>query len=252
MLFSEPAPTRYDLRFAISGTPIRVHPLFWLMVLLFGASTNNLIYLLVWIVTVFISIVVHELGHAFVFHRYGQPSHVVLYMGGGLTVPEPARWGNRWANVSFGPVQEILVSLAGPCAGFLLAALVMLGVVTSGGSIFLTRVLYIFPVPMAVLPTSSEILNLVVMDLLWVNIFWGLVNLLPVYPLDGGNIARYLLLKLDPVSGIRTSIWISVIVGGVIAMLSLVVLRSLYIALLFGYLAFLSYQLLPSRLRRGY
>ena len=36
------------------------------------------------------------------------------------------------------------------------------------------------------------ILFVLVWDLLFVNIFWGLVNLLPVFPLDGGQISREL------------------------------------------------------------
>ncbi len=251
-LFAPPPPTRYDLRFTVFDTPVRVHPLFWLVALLFGASTNNLVYILIWVLVVFISIVVHELGHAFVFRRYGRPSYVVLHAAGGLTVPEPARWGNSWANVSLRPGQEILISLGGPCAGFLFASLVMLGVVASGGLILVSRVFYIFPMPTALLPTTNDIANLVVMDLLWINIFWGLINLLPVYPLDGGNIARYLLLKLDPLYGIRTSLWISVVAAGIIAVFGLLLLRSIYFALLFGYLAFQSYQVLSSRSGRGY
>lgn len=252
MFFSEPPLSRYDLRFRIGRIPIRVHPLFWLMTLLLGASARDLPHLLIWIPIVFVSILVHELGHAFVLWQCSVPSHVVLQGGGGLTVPEPERWGNRWATVSLRPGQEILVSLAGPCAGFLLASLVMLGVVASGGFIFVSRLFYIVPVPAALLPTSNEIANLVVMDLLWVNFFWGLINLLPVYPLDGGNIARYLLLKLDPLYGIRTSLWISVIVGGIVAILGLVSLGSIYIAFLFGYVAFQSYQVLLGRSGSGY
>ncbi len=251
-LFAPPQPTRYDLRFTVAGIPVRVHPLFWLMAVLFGASTNNLIYLLVWVAVVFVSIVVHELGHAFVFRLYGQRSQVVLHVAGGLTVPEPSRWGNSSANVSLRPGQEVLVSLGGPFAGFLLAGLVMLVVVAVGGSVVFSTILFILPMPTAFLPTSNAIANLVVVDLLWVSIFWGLINLLPVYPLDGGNVARYVLLKIDPRDGIQTSIWLSVIVAGIVAVLGLLFLHSIYMALLFAYLAFLSYQSLPGRSRYGY
>ena len=252
MFFSEPPLSRYDLRFTLAKIPIRVHPLFWLMTLLLGAAARDVTHMLIWIPVVFVSILVHELGHAFVLWQYGLPSHVVLHGGGGLAVPEPQWWGNRWASVSLRPAQEILVSLGGPCAGFLLASLVMLGVVASGGFIFFSRVFYIVPVPGAILPTSSGIANLAVMDLLWINFFWGLINLLPVYPLDGGNVARYLLLKLDPLYGIRTSLWISVIVGGIVAILGLVSLGSMYIAFLFGYVTFQSYQVLVGRSGVGY
>jgi stage IV sporulation protein FB len=99
----------------------------------------------------------------------------------------------------------------------------------------------------AVLPFGGRILDILVTILLWVNIFWGLINLLPVFPLDGGNVARNILVQLDPMNGVRKSLWVSVITGGLIALLALVLLRSIYMAFLFGLLAFQSYQSLQSR-----
>jgi hypothetical protein len=65
--------------------------------------------------------------------------------------------------------------------------------------------------------------------------------------LDGGNVARNILVQLDPMNGVRKSLWVSVITGGLIALLALVLLRSIYMAFLFGLLAFQSYQSLQSR-----
>ena len=53
-------------------------------------------------------------------------------------------------------------------------------------------------------------LNMLIFDLLFINIFWGLVNLLPVYPLDGGQIAREVLGLVNPADGLRQSLWLSV------------------------------------------
>jgi stage IV sporulation protein FB len=83
--------------------------------------------------------------------------------------------------------------------------------------------------------------------LLWVNIFWGFINLLPVYPLDGGHIARNVLLQVDPADGVRKSMWVSVVTGALIALFAFFFLRSLYMAILFGFLAFQSYQSLQFR-----
>ena len=41
-------------------------------------------------------------------------------------------------------------------------------------------------------PFASDLANHVVADLLQINILWGLINLLPIYPLDGGRVAREL------------------------------------------------------------
>jgi len=246
-LFQPPPPTRYDLRFSVAGIPVRVHPLFWLIALLLGSS-GDLIQLPIWVFVVLVSILIHELGHALAMRRYGQPSQIILHFAGGLTVPEPVSWGSGWANVSLRPNQEIFISLAGPGAGFLLATLVAIGVTISGGSMITNWLFGVIPLPVAALiPIGGRVLSLLLTMLLWVNVFWGLINLMPVYPLDGGNVSRYLLLQADPVDGVRKSLWVSVIAGGLVALAGLLVFRSIYMALLFGLLAFQSYQSLQGR-----
>jgi len=248
LLFQPPPSTRYDLRFTLAGFPIRVHPLFWLIAVLLGSGSCDPIQILIWILVVFVSILVHELGHALAFRRYGLNSQIVLHFAGGLTIPESTYWGSRWANVALGPNQQIFISLAGPGSGFILAALVITGVILLGGSVLTTRLLGIIPLPaMALLPFGGSIVNMLVTALLWVNIFWGLINLMPVYPLDGGSVARNILLQVDPVDGVRKSLWVSVIAGGLIALAAFFFLHSVYMALLFGFLAFQSYQSLQSR-----
>ena len=251
-LFVTPPPTRYDLQFTLFGIPVRVHPLFWLMALIFGASLRNFFDILIWVVVVFISILAHEVGHALALRRFGQHSQIVLHLAGGLTMPEAEYWGGRSVSTSRTSTQEIIVSLAGPLTGFLLAAFVIAVVVAIGGTITMTALFGIIPFPVAYLPAGSQILNSIILTFLWVNIFWGVINLMPVYPLDGGNITRYLLLKMDPWDGVRNSLWVSVIAGGIVAVAGLFLMGSIYVALLFGYLSFLSYQMLGGLSRRGY
>jgi stage IV sporulation protein FB len=248
LLFQVPPPTRYDLRFNLAGFPVRVHPLFWLIAVLLGYSSGNLLQILIWVLVVFISILIHELGHALAFRRYGLSSQIVLHFAGGLTIPESTLWGSRLANVALGPNQNIFISLAGPGAGFLLAGLVIVVVVLLGGSIITTRLLGLIPFPgLAMLPFGGDLLSMFVTALLWVNIFWGFINLMPVFPLDGGSVARNILLQADPVDGVRKSLWVSVVAGALIALLAFLFLHSLYMAILFGFLAFQSYQSLQGR-----
>jgi hypothetical protein len=90
----------------------------------------------------------------------------------------------------------------------------------------------------------------VIEGLLYVNIFWGLVNLLPVYPLDGGQICQQLLL----VNGSRDAMLplkISMITAGGVAIYALTKLDSGYIALFFGYLAYSSYATMQAYQGRG-
>ena len=247
LMFQPPPPTRYDLRFSVAGIPVSVHPLFWLIALLLG-STGDILLVPLWVAVIFVSILVHELGHALAFRRYGQRSQIVLHFAGGLTIPEPVSWGSGYANVSLSPNQQIFISLAGPGAGFLLAALVIALVTIAGGSVLTTWLLGFIPLPVnALLPFGGRILSVLVTMLLWVNIFWGLINLVPVYPLDGGTVVRYALLQADPVDGVRKSLWVSVIGGVLVALVGFIYLRSLFMALMFGLLAFQSYQALQRR-----
>jgi Zn-dependent protease len=243
-MFQVPPQTRLDLKFSLFGIPVRVHPLFWFLTLLIGASSGNVIGLLIWVVAVFISILIHELGHSLMMRMYGQDSYIVLHMAGGLAVPTSSRRGGRWGNVGDESTQQILISLAGPFAGFLLAAIVLVTVATMGGFITMDWFLGIIPLPRAFLPDSSWIINSMIASLIWVNVFWGLINLMPVFPLDGGNVARQLFVKIYPWDGIRKSLWLSVVSGAVVAIVGLVFLRSIFIGLLFGFLALQSYQML--------
>ena len=248
LLFQVPPPTRYDLRFTLAGFPVRVHPLFWLIAVLLGAGSGDPLQILIWVIVVFLSILIHEFGHALAFRRFGLSSQIILHFAGGLTVPESTLWGSRWANVALGPNEQIFISTAGPGAGFVFAALIIGGILAVGGSVITSRLLGFLPLPAyASLPFGGPIFSAFLTELLWVNIFWGLINLMPVYPLDGGNVARYILLQVDPINGVRKSLWVSVITGGLIALLAFFFLHSVYMAILFGFLAFQSYQSLQGR-----
>ena len=249
MFASEPQQTQYDLRFQIAGIPVRVHPLFWLLGVILGAQSGDgvdlLIHILIWVGVVFVSILVHELGHAFTMRYFGQGAKIVLYMMGGLAIPESSAWEFGSSRRSRGPREQILISAAGPAAGFLLAGCVIAVVAAAGGRVDVLLVGGVLPFPYAMLPeTASPVLGQLVDALLFVNIFWGLMNLLPVYPLDGGQISRELFVMRDPASGMEKSLWLSVIVGGAVAVCGLVLLHSIFLALLFGFLAFNNYQIL--------
>lgn len=244
MLFQPPPITRYDLNFNLFGIPVRVHPIFWLMILLFASSTHGLLQFFIWVVVIFLSLLLHEMGHALVMRGFGRSSEVILYYGGGLTVPRAEAWGTSWANVSLSRKQEILVSLAGSFMGFFLVAILLVLIQLSGGSVGLTFLFGFLPFPVIQLVGSNVLLNSLLMSLVWVNLFWGIINLMPVLPLDGGNIAQHLFLIADPYTGQRKAYQLSLITGVLVAIVGLLLLRSLYMAMVFGFLAFQSYQAL--------
>ena len=243
-LFQPPPPTRFDLCFSVVGIPVRVHPLFWLIAILFGSSSGSPARLLGWVIAIFVSITIHELGHALALRRYGQDSQIILHLAGGLTVPESISWGGRYASVALTANQQIFISLAGPFSGFLFAILLLVASIPLGGVIIPNFIFGFIPFPYVLFPSGWEILTSFLMSLLWVNIFWGLINLMPVHPLDGGSVVRYILIQTDPLNGLRTSLWVSVIAGAAMAVAGLLLLQSTYMAILFGLLALQSFQAL--------
>ncbi len=242
-MFREPTSTQYDLTFSIAGFPVRVHPLFWLIALLFGSSSGDLVFLVIWVVVVFISILIHELGHAFAMRAFGQGARIVLYGAGGLAIPERARWGVGYANVTPSRAQKIFISFAGPLAGFILAGLVIGSIISLGGIVNFRFLLGFIPFPVTSIPNPHPIVMDFIRALLSVNIFWGLVNLVPVFPLDGGQIAREVATGVDPINGLRVSLWISVVAAVAAGIVGFFQFGSIFMALLFGYLAYQSYQM---------
>lgn len=241
-MFQIPAPTRYDLNFTLFGTPVRVHPLFWMMGVIFGLATGDVTLILMWVIVVFVSILLHEFGYTLAMRVFGWDAYIVLYMFGGLAVPMSSRNGSRSLSRSW--FEQVIISLAGPFAGFLFAAIVLGVVVASGGFIFMGELFGVIPFPSAYVPNVNPLVNSVIGMLLWINIFWGLVNLMPVFPLDGGQAARAIFVRLDPWNGVRKALWLSLFAGGTVAIAGLVLMNSYYIALLFGLLAMQSYQML--------
>jgi Zn-dependent protease len=241
-LFAEPGQTQADLHFSVLGIPVRVHPMFWLVTAILGSAGSNTSAqrLLSWVAAVFLSILIHELGHALAFRRFGFEPWITLYGMGGLASSNARR---------LDPRTDIAISLAGPAAGFVLAA-VIVGLMGLGGH----PVRFLFGWPEIVHWRFDSIFNLrlvtLVHDLLFVNIWWGLVNLLPIYPLDGGRVARSVFELSDSRDALRKSLWLSVITAGAVAAYGLSQ-RDYYLLLFFGYLAYQSYMLLEGMFGRG-
>jgi Zn-dependent protease len=242
-VFAEPERTRFDLNFHLFGFPVRIHPWFWLASVILGANlldNNHLEYFLIWVAVVFVSILVHELGHALAFRFFHTRSHIVLHAFGGLAIPWSALHGRG---------RRILVSLAGPGAGFLLFGILF-------GSNYYFAWANNFEKPLLIYLYES---------LIYVNFYWGLVNLLPVWPLDGGQVCGEICSHFSPRNGQQISIQISIVVAGVLCLYSLACVihnpqidewlselpswflpGSLWTAILFGVLAAQSYQLLQN------
>ena len=82
MLIGEPPPSQADMHFRLLGFPIRVHPFFWLVAVFLGVGTGknetDPVELLTWVAVVFVSILIHELGHAIMKRAYGGHPWITL------------------------------------------------------------------------------------------------------------------------------------------------------------------------------
>jgi len=255
MLLGEPPATQADLHFSIFGFPVRVHPYFWLVSLFmgaggFGGGKVDPKDVFVWVVVVFVSILVHELGHATMQRFYGGRPWITLYALGGLA---SCNDGPRTAG------RRILILLAGPGAGFLLAAVVIAVIKASGHQFGVTTmsrleeslfqvsnpdgVGLVGPVIAYYEGFRSPMVNEAIRQLLWVNILWGLVNLLPVFPLDGGQISRELFNVANPRYGATQALQLSAGTAVLIAAYA-ILNKQYYIAAMFGYLAYSNFQTL--------
>jgi len=259
MFLAEPNRTPYDLNFELFGIPVRVHPLFFLLpVLLAGgalssASMNVGVGLIVVCSVFFVSILVHELGHSFAFRYYGISSHITLYWLGGLAVPDGTGWG-RSSRSAGSPMSQIVISLAGPFAGFALAG-VFAGIALALGANISFHLEGIFPSPRLGLP-EGEINDRAALWTflgigLWINVFWNVLNLMPINPLDGGQVARQIFVMNDPWNGIRNATILSIVVAGLIAAWGLS-RGDHFMGIMFGMLAFSNYQTLAMTGRGGY
>ena len=243
MLLGEPERTQADLCFRLLGIPVRVHPFFWLVAVILGANfIEGPKDLVLWLLAVFTAILVHELGHAVVMRLFGYRPSITLYGLGGYASYDRFWRGSGWGGGAFG---QILISAAGPGASLLLAFLIIVGVWVTGNPVrFFWGLPYGFTAVFAL--GFSEILDQFLLWLTGVLIAWSFLNLLPIYPLDGGQIARELLVWANPRQGILQSLVLSVLVAGAFCAASLVLWKSWFLAILFGYLAFANFMTLQA------
>ncbi len=248
-MLGEPERTQYDLNFWLFGFPVRVHPFFWLVAVLLGMQSRDPVDILIWVASLFLAILFHELGHAVAMRAFGFRPWIVLYGMGGLTSCDPSsasgRRMTRWRN--------ILTCFAGPLAGFLLAAAIVGGIVLAGQSEHLFFV-KLFPGAPRIQPwllgTDRPRVDDFVNNMLFICVMWGFVNLLPIYPLDGGQISRELFTMADPARGLRGSLMLSFVAAVVVAAVGAVLWRSIFVALLFAYFAYNSYMMLQAVIGR--
>jgi Zn-dependent protease len=160
--------------FSVRGIPVHMSPWFALFVAWVGWRNGDLVYALMFGVVLFISLLVHELGHALTARRYGLQPAILLHGMGGLTTHRSAP--SRKA--------DVFVTAAGPGAGLSLA---LLSVLTAAGlSAWAPQVL------------EATRLGEFLLLMTYVNVFWNVLNLVPMQPLDGGKLFEHAVRKALP------------------------------------------------------
>jgi Zn-dependent protease len=181
------------MKFRLGKIPVYVQPAFFIMALVLGVGgERDPRIVAAWVAIVFVSVMLHELGHAAAGLAFGLEPAIELHTMGGTT-----SWSTTRA---LSTAQRVTISFAGPCAGFLVAALVR---VLGPG---------VFP-------------RFVYDSLLFVNFRWGVLNLMPMLPLDGGNVMTHLLNAATGGRGERPARIVSIVVAA----------ASMGVALLLGY-----------------
>ncbi len=130
----------------------------------------------------FTCVVLHELGHSLTAMRFGVHVRRILLMPiGGMA---------EFDQIPRRPSQEFLITIAGPAVNFVIAALLWLAIDV--------------PVGWTADAASNSLLDLARTLLVW-NLWMGLFNLLPAFPMDGGRILRALLAMRLPY--LRATYW---------------------------------------------
>lgn len=173
-----------SVEFSLFRIPVRVHLWFWLMALWLWTlrSEQSWAGLLVWVAIVFQGILMHELGHALVGRAFGRRPRIELVALGGLT------WWEQREPLT--PGRSLAVSSAGPAVGIIVGLLALV-------------------VKDSLRISEDSLAFYAFNSLIWVNLGWGLLNLLPVLPLDGGNIVASLMEFFSPSRGRLLACYVS-------------------------------------------
>jgi stage IV sporulation protein FB len=191
--------------------PISIHPLFWLFSGLIGfLYSRNIVGTLIWMGIIFISVLFHELGHALTALLFGRKPRIELVAMGGLTYHDGEKL-KYW--------KQFFITLNGPLFGFLLF----------GFAYFLEGQI------------SDPLFQRILINLQSVNLIWTIVNLLPVLPLDGGQLVRIGFEAIFGALGLRHALLFSSLVSGGVA-LTFFLYQSLLLGSIFFLLAFNSFD----------
>lgn len=218
------------IRFTLFGVQVSIHPTLWLTLAILGrafcvSSMVELLSVLLFVVAAFVVLLAHEMGHALVGRRLGggQPSVYLAWLGGDCT--------NETARLT--RMQGVVMTAAGPLSSLALGVLAYLGLSLYVGSFELGTALAAH-FALGYMPAEA-VMNYPVMAMFFffflieVSCWWTLLNMLPIFPLDGGQIMQGLMKSRQQVHSI--SLAGAVVLAAVFAVLGCWLLSILMVLL---------------------
>jgi Zn-dependent protease len=203
------------LSFRIFNFQVHVQFWFWLTLGLIGGGlgandTQSMLAVLMFVLAGFVSILVHELGHAFMIRKFGLPTEIHLVAFGGFATFPSGRLGRK---------ESFIVTAAGPLVQFVLGliALVLLNSLTIPG---------------------GSLMQSLLGALVWVSIVWSVLNCLPIYPLDGGQMLSAVLGPKRQGMTYLVGMVVSIAIGALAFLLFNLLLLSIFMA----YFAYQNWQ----------
>ncbi len=203
------------LSFRIFNIPVHVQPWFWLTLGLIGGGLHaqdamSMLMVLLFILAGFVSILIHELGHALMIRKYGLPTEIHLIAFGGFATFPQGRLSRK---------ESFLVTAAGPGVQFVLGILALM-------------LLNVLPIP------SESLMRPLLSFLVWVSLVWSVLNCLPVFPLDGGQMLAAILGPRRQ----QTTYLVGMLTAIALGLVGFLLLQSILLPLFMGYFAYQNWQ----------
>lgn len=195
--------------------PIRINASFLILVALLSFFLSfDFVKIGIWVLVFIISLLIHELGHAFTAQIFGQKAEITLHLWGGTTVrkgPKLKLW------------QEFFIVLNGPLFEFLFLM----------GNYLLHNYLSI--------ASENSLITYALNISIMINTLWLVFNLIPTLPLDGGHLLKIFLQSVFGFKGYKASVIFSFFLSGILALVGFI-FGQMIVAILLACLAFENYK----------
>jgi Zn-dependent protease len=210
------------IRFSLFRIPVEVQPFFWISLVILGGamgadSVNEIFRIVLFVLAGFISVLVHEFGHALTARSFGANCRITLQAFGGYAA---------YSGVRMTRARSFLITAAGPGIQIVLGLVVML--------------------LLHLLPDHGSFGAYFLSELMLISFFWAILNLLPVLPLDGGQMLNA---ALGP-ARIKITLWVTIIVAVVVALATYNLTGSIIFPIFLGMFAWQAFQALKDQ-RQG-